>query len=161
MLHRRRGDLATIARKTFFKNLELRLIGEAPPPRIDDRQPARRGPKTVPVPVHKDKRPIRITPSRRTPPDAYVQNAVSLKAHCTCTRSYLGTVRRCADETKLASVRSPGDRVVAGQVRQGAWSHERTAGYTVQFGRLSFAELDEPRDLFGMLLRAESKPDAA
>ncbi len=51
MLHRRRGDLATIARKAFFKNLELRLIGEAPPPRIDDR----RGPKNVLTPVHKDK----------------------------------------------------------------------------------------------------------
>ena len=56
MLHRRRGDLATIARKAFFKNLELRLVGEAPPPpRIDDRQPAHRCPKTVLMPVHKDK----------------------------------------------------------------------------------------------------------
>src|SRR5690606_1089948 len=53
---RRRENLAAIAGKALFKNLELRLIGEAPPsPCIDDRQPAHRCPKTVLMPVHKDK----------------------------------------------------------------------------------------------------------
>ncbi|WP_245450039.1 hypothetical protein [Rhizobium leguminosarum] len=56
MLLRRRGNLATIARKAFLENFELGRGGKAPPtPWVDDFKPAHRCPKTVHMPVHSDK----------------------------------------------------------------------------------------------------------